>query len=67
MIYRAVARKHGVTVEEVEGEIEKAVKYAYFNGDRFDVFKDGVPSNEEFIWWVAGKVSDDLACETAGR
>jgi hypothetical protein len=48
-IYREIAKENNTTVREVRREIERAIKCAYLASEKDGVFKNGVPSNEEFI------------------
>jgi hypothetical protein len=48
-IYREIAKDNNTTVREVKREIERAIKCAYLASEKDGIFKNGVPTNEEFI------------------
>jgi hypothetical protein len=50
--YALLTKKHHTTTAEVEKEIQKAIKYAYLTNNQAAIFKNGLPSNEQFIKWV---------------
>lgn len=63
-IYRKVARKYGVTVEEVKREMQSAINETYTNPQINDVtktFQDRIPRKgevptvDEFIRYMADK------------
>ena len=66
--YKKVAKKHGVTPNEIETEITTAILAAYNQPDGSkekefftQLFPDGkLPTNEEFINKMAARVLDDL-------
>jgi len=64
-IYRKVARKHGVSVEEVKEEMQKALDHAYTNTPDDGVTrayqkqvasKGEIPTPDEFIRYAANKI-----------
>jgi excinuclease UvrABC helicase subunit UvrB len=70
-IYKQVAKKHGITPEEVEREISETLKFAWLHENTPSQAKEAqnqvprhgsVPTNEEFINYIAEKVkkSTDL-------
>jgi hypothetical protein len=54
-IYREIAKDNNTTVKEVKKEIERAIKCAYLASEKNSIFKNGVPTNEEFIKKLAKK------------
>jgi excinuclease UvrABC helicase subunit UvrB len=66
-IYEEVARLHHTTPEQVEREIRKAIQTMYANSDedkrkRLPKSPSGkdIPTNEEFILHMAGKMKNDV-------
>lgn len=66
-IYRKIARKHGITVEEVKREMQSAIDETYNNSNYDDVTKayqdkvprkGEVPTADEFILYAVGKVKN---------
>lgn len=66
-IYRKIAKKHGVTVEEVKREMQAAIDYAYQPPDLPDrqkslqnsvPSKGAIPETEELIRYIAGKIKE---------
>ncbi len=64
-IYREVARKHGVTVEEVKREMQAAINEAYTNTPNDGITgayqnrvprKGEIPTTDAFIRYVAKEV-----------
>ncbi len=64
-VYRKIARKHGVTVNEVKEEMQAAIDCAYRKGDKTEAKKsiqnrvclrDGIPAAEEVIQFVVREV-----------
>jgi len=64
-IYRKVAKKHGVSVDEVKEEMQKALNHAYTNTSNDAVTrvcqnqvpsKGEMPTPDEFIRYAANKV-----------
>ena len=64
-IYRKVAKKHGVSVNEVKEEMQKALNHAYTNTSNDGVTrvcqnqvpsKGEIPTPDEFIPYAANKV-----------
>lgn len=67
-IYRKIAKEHGVTVEEVKREMQKAIDSAYKKNDKLDSekmtqagvpHKGDVPTTEELINAIANKIKTD--------
>lgn len=66
-VYRKVARKYGITVEEVKREMQSAIDETYNNPNHNDVtkaYQDRVsrkgekPTVDEFIRYVADKAKN---------
>ena len=66
-VYRKVARKHGVTIEEVKREMQSALDETYNNPNNNDISKayqervprkGDVPTVDEFIRYVADKAKN---------
>ena len=54
-LYKEIAREHKTTPEKVEKEITKAIKQAYWKNPNQEIFKNGLPTNKEFINHVSNK------------
>lgn len=64
-IIREIAKREGISEEEVREEMEKAIKYAYFqrntNGNWDALFEtDQLPSPEEFIAAISQEVEKQI-------
>jgi len=66
-VYRKVARKYGVTVEEVKREMQSAINETYNNPDNNDITKayqnkvprEGeIPTVDEFIRYTSNKAKN---------
>ena len=66
-VYRKVARKYGVTVEEVKREMQSAINETYNNSDNNDITKayqnkvprEGkIPTVDEFIRYASNKAKN---------
>lgn len=66
-VYRKVARKYGVTVEEVKREMQSAIDETYNNSDNNDITKayqnkvprEGeIPTVDEFIRYASNKAKN---------
>ena len=66
-VYRKVARKYGVTVEEVKREMQAAIDETYNNSDNNDITKayqnkvprEGkIPTVDEFIRYASNKAKN---------
>ena len=66
-VYRKVARKYGVTVEEVKREMQSAIDETYKSPDNNDITKayqdrvprEGeIPTVDEFIHYVSNKAKN---------
>lgn len=66
-VYRKVARKYGVTVEEVKREMQLAIDETYSNQKNNDMTKayqdkvtrkGEVPTVDEFIHYIAAKAKN---------
>ena len=66
-VYRKVARKYGVTVEEVKREMQSAINETYNNSDNNDITKEyqnkvpregKIPTVDEFIRYASNKAKN---------
>lgn len=62
--YRKIAKKHGVSVSEVKGDMQVAITAAYTDPGRNLInikaqnavpHKGDIPTNDEFVRYVAGE------------
>lgn len=65
-VYRKIAKKHGVSVEEVKNDMQEALNHAYNNTSKEETTKlfqnqipkrDQIPTPEEFIQFAANNLN----------
>ncbi|WP_027398464.1 sporulation initiation factor Spo0A C-terminal domain-containing protein [Anaerovorax odorimutans] len=64
-IYHKIAKRYGVTIEDIKREMQAAINYAYKNPNKSTnekikqeciPCKDEIPTSEEFIKYMAVKL-----------
>ena len=67
-IYRKIAKRHNVSLEEVKREMQAAVDFAYHNASKDETAaakqkqisrKGEIPTAEEFILYAAEKIKQE--------
>lgn len=67
-IYRKIAKKHGVSIEEVRQDIQNAIDLAYTDSNLSPINikaqnavlrKDEIPTPDELICHIANEVQED--------
>ena len=62
-VLKKIAKKYGVTVEEVKRDMTHAIEQTYLNKPEIETspyYKDSIPTIEEYVDYIAKKVVDDL-------
>jgi len=59
-LYQETAEVHDTTPEETEREIAKAIRHTYRQNPRHELFKNGLPSNQEFLIYVMSEAKRRL-------